>query len=155
MIPLLRTRAVRRRRAPGFEPGLGRLNHPARRRTCGVAFSTHYYTVFLVVPLALAVWHWRARAGGSRVVRGLDAGGLRPLRLFFALSPFLLVKPMTAWNDIVANRRIVIDRAGSSGGRTVCVGAGLSANAVDGSDRLACRSGLVAGTLRCWRARKP
>ena len=31
--------------------------------------------------------------------------------LFFALSPFLIVEPRTAWQDIVANRHIVVDRA--------------------------------------------
>ena len=34
---------------------------------------------------------------------------------FFALSPFLLVEPRTAWQDIVANRQIVVDRAGALG----------------------------------------
>ena len=34
---------------------------------------------------------------------------------FFALSPFLLVEPMTAWRDITANRQIVVDRAVATG----------------------------------------
>ena len=35
--------------------------------------------------------------------------------MFFALSPFLLVEPGTAWQDIVANRQIVVDRAVAAG----------------------------------------
>ena len=35
--------------------------------------------------------------------------------VFFALSPFLLVEPMTAWRDITANRQIVVDRAVATG----------------------------------------
>jgi hypothetical protein len=35
--------------------------------------------------------------------------------VFFGLSPFLLVEPGTAWQDIVANRQIVVDRAVAAG----------------------------------------
>jgi hypothetical protein len=35
--------------------------------------------------------------------------------VFFALSPFLLVEPLTALRDIVANREIVVDRAVHAG----------------------------------------
>ena len=35
--------------------------------------------------------------------------------VFFALSPFLLVEPATAWQDVVANRQIVVDRAAQLG----------------------------------------
>jgi hypothetical protein len=34
---------------------------------------------------------------------------------FFALSPFLLIEPATAWRDIIANRQIVVDRATGDG----------------------------------------
>jgi hypothetical protein len=82
---------------------------------CGVAFSTHYYCVFLVVPLSLAICQgWRSR-GGAACVRQLAYGGGASLLVFLALSPFLLVEPMTAWRDITANRQIVVDRAISSG----------------------------------------
>jgi hypothetical protein len=91
---------------------------------CGVAFSTHYYAVFLTLPLAIAV---AARLGAF----GRPAGAPRPgpgalvrawawaaagaTIVFFALSPFLLVEPRTAWQDIVANRQIVVDRAAGLG----------------------------------------
>ena len=35
--------------------------------------------------------------------------------MFFALSPFLLVEPLTALRDISANRQIVVDRAVAAG----------------------------------------
>jgi hypothetical protein len=35
--------------------------------------------------------------------------------VFLALSPFLVVEPRTAWQDITANRAIVVDRAVASG----------------------------------------
>jgi hypothetical protein len=82
---------------------------------CGVAFSTHYYCVFLAVPLAWAVYQaWRP-SGGSAVIRGLAAAGTASAVMFLMLSPFLLVESSTAWRDIVANRQIVIDRAVAGG----------------------------------------
>jgi hypothetical protein len=70
---------------------------------CGVACSTHYYAVFLALPLLLA----------TPPKRWLHAGVAAAIA-FFALSPFLLVEPLTAWRDIVANRQIVVDRAVST-----------------------------------------
>ena len=78
---------------------------------CGVAFSTHYYCVFLTLPLAIVIVQgWRGR-GWTASVRQLLYGGAASLVVFLALSPFLLAEPMTAWRDITANRQIVIDRA--------------------------------------------
>jgi hypothetical protein len=80
---------------------------------CGVAFSTHYYAIFLALPLALAV---ALRVPGlSPRVRAWAWAALGATVTFFALSPFLLVEPGTAWQDIVANRQIVVDRAGALG----------------------------------------
>jgi hypothetical protein len=82
---------------------------------CGVAFSTHYYCIFLAVPLSFAIVSaWRSR-GWHEVIRQLAWGAAASALLFFALSPFLLVEPATAWRDITANRQIVIDRAVSAG----------------------------------------
>jgi Dolichyl-phosphate-mannose-protein mannosyltransferase len=82
---------------------------------CGVAFSTHYYCVFLALPLAFSVYQgWKA-AGPSTWLRQLLWGGAVSVVVFFALSPFLLVEPLTAWRDITANREIVIDRGVGSG----------------------------------------
>ena len=82
---------------------------------CGVAFSTHYYAVFLAVPLALAIVQgWRAHGIGA-CVRQLTIAAVASAVLFFALSPFLLVEPLTALRDITANRQIVVDRAVTGG----------------------------------------
>ncbi len=101
-----------------------RVSLVAAGAACGVAFSTHYYAVFLALPLALAI---AARLG----LFGRPPGSPRPPLValatawawgaagaavtFFALSPFLLVEPGTAWQDIVANREIVVDRAAARG----------------------------------------
>jgi hypothetical protein len=102
-----------------------RLAFAGAGAACGVAFSTHYYAIFLALPLALAI---AARLGAfgrppktpPPAARALVAAwawaGVGATVTFFALSPFLLVEPVTAWRDIVANRQIVVDRAGALGG---------------------------------------
>jgi hypothetical protein len=80
---------------------------------CGVAFSTHYYAIFLALPLALAV-ALRVQGIAPRL-RAWAWDALGATATFFALSPFLLVEPGTAWQDIVANRQIVVDRAAGLG----------------------------------------
>lgn len=78
---------------------------------CGVAFSTHYYCVFLALPLVWAIGQrWRP-AGWRVVARHAATAAIVSAVVFFALSPFILVDPIVAWRDITANRRIVIDRA--------------------------------------------
>jgi hypothetical protein len=81
---------------------------------CGMAFSTHYYTIFLTLPLLLAIYfrhggRWRA------IVTDTITAGIAGTVVFFALSPFLLVEPGTAYQDILANRQIVVDRAVAAG----------------------------------------
>ena len=84
---------------------------------CGMAFSTHYYTIFLTLPLILAIYYRHAdRADRWRaMLTDLVTAGLAATVVFFALSPFLLMEPGTAWQDIVANRQIVVDRAVEAG----------------------------------------
>jgi hypothetical protein len=101
-------------------PGI-RSTDPRTRDTliagaaCGVAFSTHYYCVFLGVPLALAVaYGWRAK-GPLECLRQLILAGAAAMVVFLALSPFIAVEPLTAWRDVVANRQIVVDRAVATG----------------------------------------
>lgn len=100
-------------RAPEAERG--RHDVLVAGAACGVAFSTHYYCIFLILPLLWAlVQRWRA-AGWHVVARHAVTAGLVSTAVFFALSPFLLVEPTVAWRDITANRQIVIDRAVESG----------------------------------------
>jgi Dolichyl-phosphate-mannose-protein mannosyltransferase len=82
---------------------------------CGIAFSTHYYCVFLAIPLALTIVQAWKPIGWISCLCQLTLGALTSLVVFLALSPFLLVEPLTAWRDITANRQIVIDRAVAAG----------------------------------------
>jgi hypothetical protein len=77
----------------------------------GLAFSIHYYAVFLAAPLV-----WATLRSGGPWRRALGLAALATTVTFFALSPFLLFETGTAWQDIVANRRIVVDRSGAVGG---------------------------------------
>jgi uncharacterized membrane protein len=75
----------------------------------GIAFSTHYYTIFLAIPLAWSV----ARGANStaEAVKRITIAAIISAAVFFILSPFILAEPATAWRDIRANRAIVLDRA--------------------------------------------
>ena len=98
-------------------PSAGRLRNDVivAAAACGVAFSTHYYCIFLVLPLTWAIiQRWRAD-GWHVVFRHTVTAGIISAVVFFALSPFLLVEPIVAWRDITANRQIVVDRAVESG----------------------------------------
>jgi 4-amino-4-deoxy-L-arabinose transferase-like glycosyltransferase len=80
----------------------------------GMAFSTHYYAIFLAIPLA-----WSAARGGrdrGDAMRRVAIAAAISAAVFFLLSPFILVEPGTAWRDIRANRQIVVDRAVESAG---------------------------------------
>ena len=75
----------------------------------GVAFSTHYYAVFLAIPL---VWSaLRGAATRAEAMRRIAIAGAVSAAVFFVLSPFLLIEPGIALRDIAANRQIVVDRA--------------------------------------------
>jgi hypothetical protein len=81
----------------------------------GVAFSTHYYCVFLAIPLTYAVVMAFKSRGTEAVVRQLMIAAACMASAFILLSPFLLLEASTAWRDIVANRQIVVDRGVSAG----------------------------------------
>jgi hypothetical protein len=81
----------------------------------GVAFSTHYYCIFLALPLSWVIFQRARAAGAAAVVRHLAVAAGASAISFFALSPFLLVEPLTALRDITANRAIVVDRAVATG----------------------------------------
>lgn len=82
---------------------------------CGAAFSTHYYCIFLALPLAWSVVQAHRGAPLRLVVREVTWAAIVSAAAFFALSPFLLVEPGRALQDITANREIVIDRAVAEG----------------------------------------
>lgn len=81
----------------------------------GVSMSTHYYSLFLALPLAVGIWlRYREEGLGSVLRRWLIAGAVMA-GAFIVCSPFLVPEWKTAWRDIVANRQIVVDRAVASG----------------------------------------
>lgn len=98
-------------------PRVGRDGHDVllAAAACGVAFSTHYYSIFLALPLTVAIaQRWRA-AGWRVVARHTVTAAVLSAFVFFALSPFILVEPLAAWRDVTANRQIVVDRAVEAG----------------------------------------
>jgi hypothetical protein len=75
----------------------------------GLAFSTHYYTIFLAIPLAWSAMRGAATPGDA--IKRMAVAGAVCAAVFFACSPFILVEPGVALRDIQANRHIVVDRA--------------------------------------------
>ena len=75
----------------------------------GLAFSTHYYAIFLAIPLAWSAAR-RAATPGEAIRRVAIAAAVSGA-MFFLCSPFILAEPATALRDIQANRQIVVDRA--------------------------------------------
>src|SRR4051812_18002107 len=75
----------------------------------GLAFSTHYYAIFLAIPLA-----WSAARGAATkedAIKRVALAATVSAVVFFACSPFIVAEPATAIRDIRANRQIVVDRA--------------------------------------------
>jgi len=75
----------------------------------GLAFSTHYYSIFLALPLA-----WSAARGAASTTEALKRIAIAAAvsaGVFFIGSPFVLAEPATAVRDLGANRQIVVDRA--------------------------------------------
>jgi hypothetical protein len=95
--------------------GAGRRDVLIAGGACGIAFSTHYYCVFLACPLLWVIVQAYRNQGWMAVVREAVLGGVAATLVFLLLSPFLAVEPLTAWRDIAANRQIVVDRAVESG----------------------------------------
>jgi hypothetical protein len=82
---------------------------------CGLAFSIHYYCVFLAIPLLAAAVRSARGKGLQQVVRNCVVVTTMSVGVFLLLSPFIAFEPLTAWRDITANREIVVDRAVTSG----------------------------------------
>jgi hypothetical protein len=97
------------------EPALSRRDIVAAAAATGVAFSTHYYCIFLAIPLAYAVAVRDWPAGPAVVLKKLVLAAAVSAVVFFLLSPFILVEPRVALQDIAANRKIVVDRAVEGG----------------------------------------
>ena len=81
----------------------------------GVAWSMHYYAVFLGLPLVLTAWVARSDRRPLDILRAATAMVAIAVAVFFLLSPFLLVEPATALRDLTANRQTVVDRGIAAG----------------------------------------
>jgi hypothetical protein len=140
----------------------------------GLAMSTHYYAVFLVIPLiAVAfvdVTHGPQIPRGLRIPRravSIEPRALRPAFrglitalavaaiAFLAASPFILMEPSAVIRDVVANRHIVVDRAMAAGGglfpspsRYIDL---LQSDALGKPVFVAAVAGLVMAMLTDWR----
>jgi len=77
----------------------------------GLAFATHYYTIFLAP--AFVAYHLVVsgfRGFGKVLLTGAIAGVT-----FFALSPFVVIDLPIAIDHMIANRQVVVDRSVSDG----------------------------------------
>ena len=101
-------------------PGDGPAGGTTRRlalaaAACGVAFSIHYYCVFLAIPLLAVAWLAEPERRPAAVVRRFALVTAVSVSVFLLLSPFIALEPATVWRDVTANREIVVDRAVASG----------------------------------------
>jgi hypothetical protein len=77
----------------------------------GLAFATHYYTIFLAPTFLLC--HWvttRFREWGKLVVAAVASA-----LTFFILSPYVLLELPVALEHMRANRQVVVDRSFDAG----------------------------------------
>jgi len=79
----------------------------------GLAMSTHYYAVFVALPVAAALLSQPGVTWADRLRDGLRAGAAATA-VFLAASPFLLPELQTAWIDITQNQAIVMGRVTES-----------------------------------------
>jgi hypothetical protein len=118
----------------------------------GLAMSTHYYAVFLAVPLVVsAVWPrdsqpWRTRLDALVLSGGVVVG------TFLVASPFIALDPMTALHDVVANRQIVVDRATTTAGLFGSMPFYLSWLVRDGAGVMTTAL-AIGGVIVAWRRR--
>jgi MFS family permease len=77
----------------------------------GLAFATHYYTIFLAPTFALC--HWISSR--FRKLRNLVVAALASAVTFFLLSPFVVLSLGEALEHMKANRQVVMDRSLDTG----------------------------------------
>jgi hypothetical protein len=78
----------------------------------GLAMASHYYALFICVPVAAAAVIQGERSGNWRAAAGLLlAAALGTIAGFVTGCPFFFVEPRTAMRDIAGVRQVDIDRA--------------------------------------------
>jgi Dolichyl-phosphate-mannose-protein mannosyltransferase len=121
----------------------------------GLAMSTHYYAIVVVVPFfAVAIADARRAGGWQASLRLLVWAGAASVVAFFVASPFLLVEPQTAIRDMVAVRQIDLDRAVVGAGPFVSLGRYLQmleTDAIGWTVGLAAVAGFIAALVGDWR----
>jgi hypothetical protein len=100
--------------APNLSGGAGHLTVAAA--VSGAAVSMHYYAVFLAAPLAAVAWLANLQNGLRARLQAVGQAALVSVVAFLVCSPFLPVEWPMAIRDMVANRQIVVDRAGGPDG---------------------------------------
>ena len=118
----------------------------------GLATSTHYYAIFVTLPIAVVASVSRPLEAG-RSVRRLVSAAVAAIAVFAATSPFVLLEPGTALRDIVANRRLVVDSAVGGGAfASLPRYLGMLANDAMGWPSIAAgSSGAVLALVVDWR----
>lgn len=136
------------------------LREPAGRRrwlwpalVTGLAMSTHYYAIFLWVPLAaLILFSADPQPARARVTTLLAAGGVAAAG-FILGSPFIVVDPLTVIRDVVANRQIVVDRATATSGAFASLSYYVSWLVRDGVGWMTASLAIVGAWLAVKRGR--
>lgn len=120
----------------------------------GLAMSTHYYAIFLSVPLTLLIL--LPPAPSARIadrIRQLLVAATVAAVTFVITSPFIALEPGTAVRDILANRQIVVDRATAGAGAFASFGYYVSWLVRDGIGWMSSSLAVVGTWLALRRGR--
>ena len=118
----------------------------------GLAMSTHYYAVFVALPVAAVLLSQPGVSWPNRMRDGMKAGAAATV-LFMVTSPFLLADFNTTWVDITQNRAIVMDRATAGRGAFVSLAVYLGMLA-DHGIRFSAIVLSFAGLVVAWKVRR-
>ena len=120
----------------------------------GLAMSTHYYAIFLVLPLMLLILFPATPWSGLRErLKNLTIAAVTVVLAFAVASPFLALEPGTAIRDVLANRQIVVDRATASAGAFASLGYYLSWLVRDGIGWMSASLAIVGTWMALKRGR--
>jgi hypothetical protein len=121
----------------------------------GLAVSTHYYVVFIVVPFAAVAAVQAVRSRDWAHTSGLLASAAAAVAAGFLIgTPFIVAEPRTALRDISGVREVDIDRALAGGGPFTSLGPYarmLLHDAMGWPVCIAAVVGAVASLVSDWR----
>ncbi|HEX5215324.1 MAG TPA: glycosyltransferase family 39 protein [Vicinamibacterales bacterium] len=117
----------------------------------GLAMSTHYYAIFVALPIAIAaLWPATPNERVADRLRLLANAGVAATIAFVAGSPFLIVEPARVIADVIGNRQIVMDRATETAGLFGSLGFYLQTLWRDGLGVIAALCGAI-GVVAMFR----